>query len=141
MAIYSFRSRVFWSDTDAARIAHFSSFFRFCEMAEESMFHDLLGWRWRPGSFMMPRVKAECGYYAPLYVHDDFRVDVVDIVIGNSSITYRYEVVNETRGYKAAECSIVTVAVDPERMRSIPIPGEVREALLRIGARERRVST
>ncbi|MEB3861894.1 MAG: acyl-CoA thioesterase [Desulfurococcales archaeon] len=138
MAIHSFKSRVYWSDTDAARIAHFSSIFRFCEMAEESLFNERLGWRWSPrAGVMMPRVRAECDFHKPLHVHDEFRVDIVDILIGEKSITYRLEVHNETRGYKAATCSLVTVAVDPETIRPIPVPQDLRRRLLELGARER----
>ncbi len=106
-------------------------------MTEEDFFNTVLGWRWRPGSVMFPRVRAECSYYKPLFVHDDFRVDIVDVVIGRKSITYRFEVYNESRGYKSADCTIVTVAVSPDTMEAIEVPGDVRDKLLRAGARLR----
>ncbi|MCE4604899.1 MAG: acyl-CoA thioesterase [Aeropyrum sp.] len=140
-AIHSFRGTVFWSETDAARIAHFSTFFKLCEWAEEDFyrrvaggeaFHDVL-----KRGVMFPRVRAECTYRYPLHVHDDFRVDIVDVVVGGKSITYRFEVWNETHGELSAECTIVTVAVDVERFEAVEVPGEFREALVRAGARMR----
>ncbi len=134
--IFSWRSRVYWSDTDTARIAHFSSIFRFCEMAEEEFTISILG-PWRPGSVMFPRVHAECDFQKPLHVHDKFRVDIVGVTIGGKSITWKFLIYNESRGYESAQCSIVTVAVDPETMRAVQVPEEVRRRLKAAGAVER----
>ncbi len=140
MVIYSYRSTAYWNETDAAGIVHFSNYFRYCERAEEEFFKKLLGGF--PGilskfSVIVPRVKASCEYHSPIYPHDDFRVDIVDIVLGGKSIRYRFEVFNESRGIKAADCEIVIAIVDPRTMKSIEIPIQLRELLKSIGARER----
>ncbi len=134
--IYAWRSRVYWSDTDTARIAHFSSIFRFCEMAEEEFVINTIG-PWKPGSVMFPRVHAECDFHKPLHVHDLFRVEIVGVFIGGKSITWRFRVYNESRGYESAECTIVTVAVDPETLQAVWVPDEVRRRLIEAGAVEK----
>ncbi|MET1128277.1 MAG: thioesterase family protein [Thermoproteota archaeon] len=137
MPIFSWEGRVYWSETDAAQIAHFSTFFRYCEATEEELLQSAAGVKWEPGKPMFPRVHASCDYYAPLRVHDRYRVDVVGIEVGEKSITYEYEVHNLDLGVLAARCKIVTVAVDPSSFKPVKVPREVEEALLKLGARKR----
>ena len=134
--IYSRESRVYWADTDAARIAHFSSIFRFCEATEEEFIVSLTG-GWKPGRVIFPRVHASCDFKAPLRVHDRYRVDITDIVLGDTSITWHYKLYNLDLGREAAECRIVTVTLDPDTFQPVPIPGELRRLLLEAGAREK----
>lgn len=133
--IYSKEDRVYWNETDAARIAHFSSIFKYCEEVEEEFFASVLGARWKPGNPMFPRVHASCDFKAPLRVHDRYRVEITDIIVGEKSITYRYRIVNLDLEAISAECTIVTVAIDPDTFQPIRVPIELREALLRQGAR------
>ena len=139
MAIYSRVYRVYWSETDAALMMHFSNFFRVCERTEEEFLASLgVSQRGSPGSrLLMPRVHAECDYRRPLRPGDEYRVDVVDVVLGRTSVTYTYEIHNVTSGQLAATCRIVTVSYDERADRAVEIPSVVREALKRAGARER----
>ncbi len=138
--LHSLRLPLYWSETDAAGIAHFSSIVKFCEWAEEDLYRRLFPGRFeRVGEWgvVFPRVRVECDFKAPIYAHEIVRVDIVSVEVGRSSIAYRFEVWNETRGYLAAACRIVTVSVDRRTMRSVEVPGEVREALERLGAGRR----
>ncbi len=141
--VFSARYRVQWSETDAAGFVHFSNFLRYCERAEEDFLLGL-GFRYRfiDGSstpvMEFPRVRAGCEYRAPLRPGDMFRVDIVDVVLGNKSIAYRFEITNETLGKLSAVCEIVAVAYSLERGESVPVPRELRERLLAAGARLRR---
>ncbi|MCX8196385.1 MAG: acyl-CoA thioesterase [Acidilobaceae archaeon] len=139
MSIYSHRFVVYWSDTDAAGIAHFSNFFRWCERTEEELFRSKLGPlpQLLESRIAFPRVKASCTYSFPLFLHDELRVDVMEILLGEKSITYRYEIFNESKGVRAAECEIVVVAVDLSAMRSVRVPEQMRELLLSLGAKEK----
>jgi len=137
VALFSLEGRVYWSDTDAARLVHFSNILRYCERAEEEFMISLLGRGWRPGSPLFPRVHVECDYYSTLAPHERWRVDIVDVVIGRKSIEYAFEVYNLERGSLAAKCKIVAVAFDPARGAAVEVPKELREALIRAGARAR----
>jgi acyl-CoA thioester hydrolase len=141
LAIYSGRYRVWWSETDAAGLVHFSNFLRYCERAEEEFLLGL-GFRQRfvvsgVPAVVFPRVRAGCEYLSPLRPGDEFRVDIVDVVVGNKSIRYRFEITNETTGRLSARCEIVAVAYSTERGESIPVPEELRRRLLEAGARSR----
>ena len=144
MPVFEARYRVWWSETDAAGIVHFSNFFRYCERAEEDFLRSLgvcgceQGGAIRSPKIVMPRVRASCDYEFPLWPGDEYSVSIDEVVLGRKSITYRFTIRNLTRGGRvSARCVIVAVVYDTERGVSIEIPGELREALLRAGARER----
>ncbi len=137
--LFSMRYRVWWSETDAALMMHFSNFFRVCERAEEEFLASLgvvqVG---QPGSrLLMPRVRAECDYESPLRPGDTYRVDLVDLVLGRSSLQYSYEIFNETSRRLSARCRIVAALYDELTGRAREIPRELRERLLAAGARQR----
>jgi len=142
MALYAKTYRVWWDETDAAGIAHFTSFFKYCERLEEEFLADL-GFRNPPSGpvdakIIFPRVKASCEYKYPLWPGDTYTVSIEDILVGEKSITYTFRIVNNTRGDKlSAQCTIVVVAYDTEKGKSIAIPEELRRELVRKGARSR----
>ncbi len=137
--LFTARYRVYWSETDAALMMHFSNFFRVCERTEEEFLASLgLSQVGEPGKrIIMPRVRAECNYKSPLRPGDLYRVDIVDIVIGRSSLTYSYRIYNETRGAISAECNIVAVTYDESKGSSVAVPAYLKEKLLSMGARLR----
>ncbi len=128
-ALYSMEGRVYWSETDAAQIAHFTSFLRYCEKTEEEFVIGLMGRSEFPPPILFPRVHVEVDYYTPLRVHDKYRVDIVSIKLGNKSITWDYEIHNLTLGSLSAKCRIVTVAFDPRKWTAIEIPVNLREKI------------
>lgn len=141
MAIYIYRSIAYWNETDAAGIVHFSNFFRYCERAEEDFWINNYGGlneAREKFDVLFPRVRAECKYYFPIYPYDKFRVEIEDIILGNSSITYRHKIFNESRGDRlSAECTITVVCVKKDSMKSVPLPEELRNFLKRHGAKEK----
>lgn len=133
-AVFSKRLTVYWSESDAAGIAHFSSFFKFLEWTEEDFMEEVLGSLPSRPRIIFPRVHASCDYKRPLRVHDKVRIDIVAVLLGRSSITYEFIVFNETLGVESASCRIVAVAVDTETLKAVALPKELVEALLRRGA-------
>jgi len=137
--LYSKRYRVYWSETDAALMMHFSNFFRVCERTEEEFLASLgVTQRGLPGSrILMPRVHAECDYESPLRPGAVYRVDITDVVIGRSSLQYLYEFYDESSDKLSARCKIVTVFYDEAEGKAKEIPKELREKLLAAGAKLR----
>ena len=136
-AIYSKRLTVYWSESDAAGIAHFSSFFKFLEWTEEDFMEEVLGSLPSRPPLIFPRVHASCDYLSPLRVHDKARIDITDIIIGRSSITYEFTVYNESLGSESARCRVTAVAVDPGTMKPVKLPEALVRALVERGARLR----
>jgi len=138
--IHSFKTLVWWSETDAAGIMHFSSIFKLCEWAEEDFIKKLTGKTFKEATahrIIFPRVHASCDFIKPLYAHEEAKVNITSISLGKSSITWIFDVYNESRGYLAAKCKIVTVAVDRFQMKSVEIPKDIRDLLEKAGASNR----
>src|SRR5215472_1449184 len=85
--------QVEFSDTDLAGIMHFSNFFRFMESAEHAFFRSL-GYSTvlsRCGlDVCLPRVNAECDYFAPLRFEDEVQIEVLVQRKGSRSLTYQF---------------------------------------------------
>jgi acyl-CoA thioester hydrolase len=128
--LFSLEGRVYWSETDAAQIAHFTSFLRYCEKTEEEFVLQLNGGgHVFPPPILFPRVHVEIDYYTPLRVHDRYRVDLVNLEIGRKSLRWYYKIYNLTLDSLAAECHIVTVAFDPTAWKAIEVPEDLRRLL------------
>lgn len=77
--------RVEFSETDMAGIMHFSNFFRFMETAEHAFFRSLgfsVVLSKLDPALCLPRVHAECDYFAPLSFEDE--VDIHLLVASKS---------------------------------------------------------
>ena len=118
---------VAFGDTDASGWMHFPNVFRYFEEAEHAFLKSrgvlvfdraLGGW---------PRVKVSCDYKRPLLTGDPIEVLLAISRIGNSSVTWDFEILTES-GECAAAGSIVTVRVDHEG-RPQPITPAERDAL------------
>ncbi|MEB3757032.1 MAG: acyl-CoA thioesterase [Desulfurococcales archaeon] len=137
--IFSMKWRVWWSETDAAGIMHFSRYFAICERLEEEFyFHIGIGEKARMAGrkIWFPRVHAECDYKKPLLPRTTYEVALTKIEMGESSIAYYYEFRNDS-GETIANCNIVTVSVTGFPPKKIPIPLELREILKAHGAVDR----
>ncbi|MGC8567228.1 MAG: acyl-CoA thioesterase [Caldisphaera sp.] len=136
--IFSAKYRVYWSETDAALMMHFSNFFRVCERAEEDFYASLnISQKGEVGKrLIMPRVHAECDYKNSLRPGDLYSVNIKEIQLGKSSIRYTYEIYNESSNELSAVCKIVTVVYDEINNKSMEIPQELRKKLIEKGAKE-----
>jgi len=127
--VFKAEYRVYWSETDAAGIMHFSNYLRACERAEEDYIRSL-GFRYGRGDpITFPRVHAECDYQSPLYPGEDYTVSIVNVKLGRSSIRYEFEVHGDGGKRLAAKCVIVAVAYDNREGKAVPIPDEIRKAI------------
>lgn len=134
MTIFSRKYRVPWADTDAAKVVHFSNYFRYCEKVEEEFFNSL-GLDFKEVSekynIWFPRVSASCKYNWPLRFNQKFRVDLDDLIIGDKSIKFIYKIWNLDENKLSAECEITVVTASIDLGEAITIPSELREALMR----------
>ena len=117
------RVRVTWFDTDAGGCIHTTAALRYAEAAESGLLRrlDLLeGW----GNYPRRRVEAE--YHVLPRFEDEVDVRIWPERLGNTSITWRWEI---RRGAeKCVEGTMVAVRVDNEG-RPSPLLPAVRERL------------
>jgi acyl-CoA thioester hydrolase len=132
-AAIELRSRVEWIDTDAAGIYHNSTVLRYVEAAEA----ELMRRSGITGYFpVAPRVRFEVDFEAPLFFGQEVTVALAVARVGNSSLTFDFDVWGEefegAARVRAATGSYVTVHVPDGRgqaVRSAPWPGAWVERL------------
>ena len=117
------RLRVAWVDTDAGGRIHFSNAFRWAKQAETALRRDLGildGW----GGY--PRRQVEAEYRQVLRFEDEIEVRIYPERLGQTSITWRFEI---TRGGELCiDGRMVVVHVD-EDGRPTPLTTRERELL------------
>ena len=100
-------------DTDAGGWVHFSNILRYVEEAEHAFLKSrgvlvfdraLGGW---------PRVNVNCDFAKPLKFGDRIEVQLAIAQIGNSSVTWKFELLNPS-SETAASGSLTTVRVDQQ---------------------------
>ena len=130
--IHTEKLRVNWVDTDASGRIHYTAALRYFEIAEHGLMRALfggLGGGPDKSSFSMPRVHVEADYKLALRYPDEFTCSARVEKIGNTSVTFAYEIRN-LAGEVAIVGRIAAVATDlaGEKM---PLPAEFRAALER----------
>lgn len=122
-----------WHDTDAARIAHFSAYFRWMEEAEHEFLrhlglsvlsHDA------EGEISWPRVSVGCDYSAAVKFEDVVEIEVAIERLGSKSVTYSFALSSAGRPVArmrlTAVCCRMSESGPP---RGIPIPKEIASQL------------
>ncbi|ABL87337.1 thioesterase superfamily protein [Pyrobaculum islandicum DSM 4184] len=121
---FEVRFYIYWSQTDAAGIVHFSEFFSLVEHAEEEFYRarGVLEIHSR-----MPRVEAYAVFKSPLRRGDVARVVLKPLEIREKAVKYGFEIYNETTGALSATGHIVAVCVENEggRLKSTRCPQEL----------------
>ena len=137
-APFSISRRLQFRDTDAAGIAHFTSFFGYMEEAEHEMLRSIgiqIMTDDPDGTISWPRVSAHCDFRAPIRFDEEFVVEVYVAELSQKSVKYGFRFVRgETliaEGYAIAACCRVAVGVKPQ---SIEIPNAMVTKLSRMKA-------
>jgi acyl-CoA thioesterase FadM len=120
--------QVGFRDTDASGWMHFPNVFCFVEEAECAFLHHLGVLVYDRAVGGWPRVKVECQYRAPLLAWNRITVLLRLARVGNSSLHWEFDVVNDDTGNVSATGAMVTVRVDATG-KTTPIPDGDRAAL------------
>jgi len=130
MSIISIVDRVTWVETDTAGVVHFSNYFRYCEKLEE-IFLNEIGTDFmkliEKYNIWFPRVSAKCEYKYPLKYNQKYRIELVNVSLGNRSIHYSYKIWNLNDNRLSAECNIVVACVDRSLNKAVEIPSDIRK--------------
>ncbi len=124
--------RVQFHETDAAGIAHFSSFFKYMEEAEHEMvrhcglrvFHetedDTISW---------PRVSASCNYRSPVRFEQILEIEVRIVERSRRSVTYGFCFKLDGRRIAEGRMTSVCCRMTDSGPRAIEIPDWIMEKL------------
>ncbi|MDA0578606.1 MAG: thioesterase family protein [Verrucomicrobia bacterium] len=139
MTRFTLRRRVEFADTDMAGIVHFTAYFRYLEAAEHALLRSLgLSLFDAGGAARLdwPRVSASFDYRAPLRFDDEFDVRLRMQRLGQSSVTYRGEIVREGVVVAVGRATVVCCRVGKGgTLRAVRIPARVRALLAGTGAK------
>lgn len=116
-----------FGDTDASGWMHFTNAFHHVEMAEHACLHKLGLLVFARDQGGWPRVSVSCDYHRPLLCGDNIEVHLAIATLGNSSVTWRFEILTAS-GDLAADGVITTVRVDCQG-RPQPLSPAERAAL------------
>jgi len=127
------QQRVRFDEVDAAGIVFYPRFFDYFHMAFEDFFGAATGVPYhvwiKERRIGWPTVHVETDFLAPLRYGDAFEVGLSFPKVGRSSFVTRYEV--RAHGGLRATAQITSVTTDLDRLESLAIPPDVREALAR----------
>ena len=131
---FTITERVRWSDLDPANVVYFGNYVRFVEIAEAELARHLghpFSTLFDRLDFWLPRVEFHVNFAHPA-VHDDLlRVEIWIAHIGESSLRLEFEILRDHDRLALATGHLVMVAVERSAFRTIPIPAELRESLVR----------
>ncbi|MGQ0735324.1 MAG: acyl-CoA thioesterase [Acidobacteriota bacterium] len=110
------RKKIHWSDTDAAGIAWFPTFFGWFEDAEEEVFAAVLG-RTRQSlldehRFGMPRVEVSAKYKSPVRAGQQIRIGIRCTLENARRLHHDFEMRDETTATVVAEGFVRVACVD-----------------------------
>jgi YbgC/YbaW family acyl-CoA thioester hydrolase len=117
------RTRVAWIDTDAGGRIHFTAAFRWAEMAETAI-RRKLGLLDEWGSY--PRRKVEAEFLQVLVFEDEIEVRIRPERLGQTSITWAFEINRDSE--VCVRGTLVVVHVDADG-RPAPLTDKERAAL------------
>ena len=127
--MFEARIQTYWADVDAAGIVYYPHFFRFVEQAEEELFRHA-GKEQLPvlehHQIWMPRVEAFSKFSKPIRRGAAIRVRLSPRLIGEKTIRYDFEIIDDKGTERLAAGYVTVVCVDAKRFKSIPIPDEIR---------------
>lgn len=134
--VFETQRRVEFCETDAAGIAHFSSFLCYMEQAEHEFLRSLGVSVIQPmsdgGHLSWPRVKVECNYAQPARFEEVLKILVQIGRLGTKSVTYQFTFCSSAdnlvaRGEVVAVCC--RVRNHGESIESMEIPQHLRTSM------------
>jgi acyl-CoA thioester hydrolase len=122
---------VLWGDADPSGLVYYPNVFRYLTQAESAL---LLQAGYTPQAmvaegFANPRAHVEVDFRRPLWVHDMGTCRLWVGRIGTSSVRLDFMLTKAGEREPAVTGHVVTVFVDRETMRPIPVPPALRQAL------------
>jgi YbgC/YbaW family acyl-CoA thioester hydrolase len=129
---FSTRMRVRYAEIDGQKIVFNSRYLEYVDVAvtdywEWTGIDAALGETWRRTEFNVRR--AEIDYLRPFRLNDWIEAHVRIERLGTTSITKRFALAHADTGELHNDVTIVSVSVDLETNRPVPIEGEVRAYL------------
>ena len=126
----SVKFKVPFGDVDMMGHVNNVRYLGYFENARTEHLYSLVG-EWRKGNLGFILAHAEIDFKSPAAYRDELEVTIRITSVGNTSWVYEYLVLNVQDKRTHATGKTVQVFYDYEQKKSMPIPQELREKLLR----------
>lgn len=130
MSEFSWRTRVYWEDTDGGGVVYYANYLKFMERARtewlRSLGHSQMELAETHG-FVFAVVEVKVNYRRPARLDDELLVSCVPVPEGRASIRFR-QTVTRADATVLAEGEVRVACVDAKTFRPRPLPDFVRPA-------------
>ncbi len=124
--------RVRWSDCDPFGIIYYGAYIRLFQVAEEELLRacglPYAKLREEMGVWI-PRKAVQAEFHSPAQIDEEVAIQVYFSKIGNTSITFQFEVYRASDRVHRASGTLVVVSVDKPTMTPRPVPDALRAIL------------
>jgi acyl-CoA thioester hydrolase len=130
MSEFSWRTRVYWEDTDGGGVVYYANYLKFMERARtewlRTLGHSQMELAQIHG-FVFAVVEVKVNYRRPARLDDELLVSCVPVPEGRASIRFT-QAVTRTDSTVLAEGEVRVACVDAKTFRPRPLPDFVRPA-------------
>jgi acyl-CoA thioester hydrolase len=130
MSEFSWRTRVYWEDTDGGGVVYYANYLKFMERARtewlRTLGHSQMELAETHG-FVFAVVEVKVNYRRPARLDDELLVSCVPVPEGRASIRFR-QTVTRADAVVLAEGEVRVACVDSKTFRPRPLPDFVRPA-------------
>jgi len=129
---FSIPHRVQFSETDIARVVHFSNYFKGMEEIEHAFFRSL-GLSVVMEKISWPRIATSCEYLLPARFEDEVTLVLRVTRVGGKSLSYEVDFLIAGQAAAKGQLTSVCCAVSPQGFSAMAIPPAIREKLAAAG--------
>jgi len=130
MSEFSWRTRVYWEDTDGGGVVYYANYLKFMERARtewlRSLGHSQMELAETHG-FVFAVVEVKVNYRRPARLDDELLVSCVPVPEGRASLRFR-QTVTRSDATVLADGEVRVACVDAKTFRPRPLPDFVRPA-------------
>lgn len=125
--------RVRYAETDQMGRAHHSNYLIWCELGRTTLMREkgISYAEMERGGVILPVVRAEVDYLAPLLYDEMVRIETVVERVRSREVVFAYRMVRAGDGVVAATAKTTLFSAD-ENGKPIRMPAEIREGLERL---------
>jgi acyl-CoA thioester hydrolase len=122
---------VLWGEADPSGWIYYAAALRYVAEAEAKLYRKIgmLTYQMMDQGYANPRVNLSIQYIKPFKVHDQGLIHAWIDKIGTSSVTMVFELTDKNNKEVYIKGSLVTVIIDIETEKAIPVPEKLRNGL------------
>ena len=131
MKINETEQRVYYSDTDHGGVVYYANYLKWFEIGRTELLRQagFNNAEFERQGLIAPVVEVHCNYKQPAHYNDIIIIKTTVENIGNSSIKFKYEIINKKNNNILAEGYTVNVFVNMKKGKSTKLPDKLRKGL------------